>query len=70
MLDRELSPSQIAGVREEWQLILNGLSPRDCDILRHRMNGKTYAEISALVGVGITTVRTTLDHIVGQLRNE
>jgi RNA polymerase sigma factor (sigma-70 family) len=70
LLDRELSPSQTAGLREKWQLVFESLSSRDRKILRHRMNGKTYAEIARAVGIGITTVRTTLEQIVVRLRDE
>jgi DNA-directed RNA polymerase specialized sigma24 family protein len=34
------------------------------------MNGETYAEIAQKAGVGITTVRNILEHVVSRLRNE
>jgi DNA-directed RNA polymerase specialized sigma24 family protein len=70
LLDRQMSPSQTAGVREKWHTLLESLSTRDCAILRHRMNGETYTEIAKVVGVGITAVREVLERIVVQLRDE
>lgn len=70
LFDRQMSPSQSAGVRERWQLLLQNLSPRDGAILRHRMNGETYTEIAGVVGAGVTTVREVLNRIVAQLRDE
>jgi RNA polymerase sigma factor (sigma-70 family) len=70
LLDQEPSPSHIVRFRDDWQHILKSLSERDREILRHRMNGETYAEIAQKAGVGITTVRNVLEHIVSCLRNE
>jgi RNA polymerase sigma factor (sigma-70 family) len=70
LLDRNMSPSQAAGMRERWQLLLTNLSSRDCKILRHRMNGKTYVEIAKTLGIGVTTVRKSLERIVAQLSDE
>jgi RNA polymerase sigma factor (sigma-70 family) len=70
LVDREMTPSQAAGTREKWQSLLEGLSTRDNTILRLRMDGKTYSEIAAVAGVGITTVRGVLNRIVLQLRDD
>jgi RNA polymerase sigma factor (sigma-70 family) len=70
LLDQEPSPSHIVRFRDDWQHILKSLSERDREILRHRMNGETYAEIAQKAGVGITTVRNILEHVVSRLRNE
>lgn len=70
LLDRELSPSQTASLRERWQALVEGLSTRDRNVLRLRMNGKTYSEIGDTVGIGVSTVKDVLDKIVAQLRYE
>jgi RNA polymerase sigma factor (sigma-70 family) len=68
--DSEPTPSRLVRFRDEWEHVMRSLSSQDLEILKCRMNGKTYAEISAEIGVGITKVRTTLEQIVRQLRDE
>jgi len=68
VLDRDLSPSQFASVREKWQSLANVLSPRDRDVLRLRYEGRTYVEIAGTLGIGVTTVRRVLDRIIERLQ--
>jgi RNA polymerase sigma factor (sigma-70 family) len=68
VLDRDLSPSQMAGVREKWQALSASLSPRDRDILRLRIKDHTYTEIAQALGISSSTVRRVLDRIIDQLQ--
>ena len=60
--DRNLSPSQTAGVREKWCRLCELLSPRDRKVLTMRIRGFSYDEISA----SAKTSRATIKRIVSR----
>jgi RNA polymerase sigma factor (sigma-70 family) len=68
LLDRNLSPSQMAGVHEKWRHLIEQLSERDQKILKLRMRGETYAGIAQMLGIHSATAKRVLDRIIEQLR--
>lgn len=60
----DLTPSQVAIVREEWQRIIEGEPPRNQNIARLRLGGSTLAEISRELGINERTVRRVIDRLL------
>lgn len=63
--DEEGTPSQIAMARERWTLMISAESERDRDVLRMRMGGASYSEISEQLGIHERTVRKIIGRILG-----
>lgn len=59
------TPSQIAMARERWSLLMSDESDRDRDVLRLRMSGASYEEISRQLGIHERTVRKIIGRILG-----
>ena len=68
LMDRNLSPSQIAGAREKWQALIGALPPRDRAILKMRIQGKTYSDIADALSICSNTAKRVLDKIIEELR--
>ena len=54
------TPSQIAIARERWQSMIDGEPERNRQILRMRMNGATFLEISESLGIHERTARQVI----------
>lgn len=65
---REISPSQAAIGREKIELLLKDLEPSHKQIVKLRMKGHTYDEISdAIEEVSSTTARRVMKRVVDRL---
>ncbi len=63
--DEAGTPSQIAMARERWSLMISEESERDRDVLRLRVSGASYDEISRRLGIHERTVRKIIGRILG-----
>ena len=69
LVDRNPSPSQFAGMKEKWQMLIGTLSRRDRRILTLRIRGETYVDIANKLSIGRNTAKRVLDRIVAKLRS-
>lgn len=67
--DRNLTPSQVVGLREKWIRVVNSLSQRDRIIVRLRIQGSKFSEIAETVGVCESTAKRVMDRVLEQLNS-
>jgi RNA polymerase sigma factor (sigma-70 family) len=61
------TPSQWAIARERWESIVRSLSAEHRDVIRMRMSGATYAEISLEIGINERTARRVVDKLATEM---
>jgi RNA polymerase sigma-70 factor (ECF subfamily) len=59
----EMTPSQVAMAREEWDRLMQSQSTRDQEIVRLRFGGATFVEISQRLGIHERTVRKVIERL-------
>ena len=67
---REPTPSQVAIVKEQWELMNDGLPSHQRKVLEYRAAGETQEEIARKLGVNERTVRRVLKKLHVQLDRE
>jgi RNA polymerase sigma-70 factor (ECF subfamily) len=67
LMSRDATPSTVISVRERWQKIVADASERDRKILRLRIKGRSFDEISVEVNVSVMTARRAVERLVHQL---
>ena len=64
---RDPTPSQFASLREQWGQILRAASERDREILRLRLQGRTFETIAAQLEINQATARRAIQRLIEQL---
>jgi RNA polymerase sigma factor (sigma-70 family) len=57
------TPSQFAIARERWQIAVGAESERDQEVMNLRLNGASFVEISAALGINERTARRIVDRL-------
>lgn len=66
----DMTPSQVAMAREEWERLVDGQPKRVQEIIQMRIGGATYVEISEKLGINERTVRRVIDRLTRSSRAE
>jgi RNA polymerase sigma factor (sigma-70 family) len=60
------TPSQFAIAREQFQRLVTNESERDREVVRMKMNGASFVEISQALGINERTARRVVDRLSAQ----